>query len=687
MKMDIRSGYNNIRIHPDDRWKAAFTMEFGLFEPNVMFFGLCNSLATFQAYMNRTFQQEINKGWMVIYMDNILIFSMTMTEHRERTRRVLMKIWNEHLFLKPEKCTFDAEEVEYLRMIIRPGQVAMDTAKTKGIVKWPTPKSVKDVRSFLGFCNFYCTFISHYSDIAWPLIHLTKKDTPFFWTAQCQDTFQDLKECFIKQPVLRNPDPSQQFAVATDASLVATGGVLLQTDENGIYHPCAYLSQSLNPAERNYQIFDRELLAVICALNEWHYYLEGNAHPVIVFTDHKNLLYFHTAQKLTRRQARWQLTLSLFDIELHHVAGTKLAVPDALSHCPDHDDGSRDNEDAVLLPDSLFVRLINNDLLDVLVTSNPLDNPVFKTASDALDGVCLPPMKSALSNWKIEKGVLYFKTHAYIPPAHCAAIVTHYNDHITAGHPGHFKTEELVKREAWWPSMGTYIHKYVEGCALCQQMKSDTDLVRPPLVPIPSSATHPFSQISIDLITDLPVSGGFDSIMVMVDHGLMKGVIIIPCLKTITSEGVAKLFLKHVYCRFGLHDKVISDRGPQFLSRFSKELAWLLDYAIAPSMAYHPQTDGQTEWLNQELETYLRIYCRNNPGDWIEHIPITEFVHNHWKHDAQNASPFFLMMGYEPCAIPHLIPNSTVPAAEDPRRSHRMLQCCYANNGRTILRR
>jgi Reverse transcriptase (RNA-dependent DNA polymerase) len=166
MKMDIQSGYNNIRIHPNDRWKAAFTTEFGLFEPNIMFFGLCNSPATFQAYMNRTFQQEINEGWMVIYMDDILIFSTTMAEHRERTRRVLMKIQKEYLFLKPEKCTFDAEEVEYLGMIIRPGQVAMDTAKTKGISEWPVPKSVKDVWSFLGFCNFYHTFISHYSDIA-----------------------------------------------------------------------------------------------------------------------------------------------------------------------------------------------------------------------------------------------------------------------------------------------------------------------------------------------------------------------------------------------------------------------------------------------------------------------------------------------------------------------------------------
>jgi hypothetical protein len=154
-KMDVRSGYNNIRIHPEDRWKAAFTTEFGLYEPNVMFFGLCNSPATFQAYMNRTFQQEINEGWLVIYMDDLLIFSNDLDEHHTRTRRILEIIRKERLFLKPEKCTFNAQEVEYLGMIVRPGCVAMDVAKTDGIRDWPIPTSVKEVWSFLGFCNFY----------------------------------------------------------------------------------------------------------------------------------------------------------------------------------------------------------------------------------------------------------------------------------------------------------------------------------------------------------------------------------------------------------------------------------------------------------------------------------------------------------------------------------------------------
>jgi hypothetical protein len=311
----------------------------------------------------------------------------------------------------------------------------------------------------------------------------------------------------------------------------------------------------------------------------------------------------------------------------------------------------------------MFAWVLDTVLMEELRQDEP--DELFAWAQDALDGVCLPPMKSLLSNWCISNNILYYKDRAYVPPAQRHSIVTRLHDHPTAGHPGHFKTEELVKRDYWWPSMGTCIHNYVTGCALCQQMKSDTHPVTPPLMPIDSTAVAPFTHLSMDLIVKLPLSGGFDSILVVVDHSLTKGVILIPCNESIDSEGIAKLFVKHVYRRFSLHEKIISDRGPQFISKFSRALAELLQYKIAASTAYHPQTDGQTERLNQELETYLRIYCRSNPETWVEHLPVAKFVHNHQKHDSRNTSPFFLMMGYEPRTLPHVLQNSAIPAANE----------------------
>jgi hypothetical protein len=205
-----------------------------------------------------------------------------------------------------------------------------------------------------------------------------------------------------------------------------------------------------------------------------------------------------------------------------------------------------DNADVTLLPDTMFVQLLNDSLHDALSTNDPSWDPIFSTASDALNGLCLPPMKSALSDWKIVDSILYYKDCAYVPPASRHDLLRRLHDHPMAGHPGRFKTEELVKRDYWWPGLGTDVRKYIEGCALCQQMKSDMHPVTPPLVLIPSTATVPFTFLSVDLITDLPPLGGFNSVMVVVDHGLTKGVIITPCLKTITLEGVAKLFFKHV---------------------------------------------------------------------------------------------------------------------------------------------
>ena len=199
---------------------------------------------------------------------------------------------------------------------------------------------------------------------------------------------------------------------------------------------------------------------------------------------------------------------------------------------------------------------------------------------------------------------------------------------------------------------------------MCQQAKANTHPTSPPLVPIPSSYPCPFQQISCDLITDLPPSQGFDSLLVVVDHGLTKGVILCPTKKTATAKGIATLFFHKVYTHFGLYEKIISDRRLQFASAFTKELGRILGYNLALSTAYHPQTDGETERVNQEVETYFRMYCGNNPTAWVENISHAEFAHNHHPHSITNQFPFFLMMGYEPIPLPTVLPSSSIPAVE-----------------------
>jgi len=666
-KLDLRWGYNNVRIKKGDEWKAAFKTNEGLFEPRVMFFGLCNSPATFQNMMNDIFRDMIDEGWLVIYIDDMLLFSKDPKEHRERTLRVLQRLKENDLFLKGEKCKFDVTEVEFLGMILRPGEIAMDPSKLAGIKDWPTPSNLKAVRSYLGFCNFYRRFIPYYSDIARPLNDLTRKDRQWKWTTECQKSFDTLKQRFGEAPVLKMPDSFKPFIIESDASKFATGAVLRQQDINGDWHPCGYISQSLNPAERNYQIYDRELLGVVRALATWRHYLHGSPHPVTMLSDHKNLTYFRTAQKLNPRQARWSLLLSQFNMKLVHVPGSRMVQSDGLSRREDFNPGKDDeNEDAVMLPENLFVKTMDTDLQGHILTVMDKDDIITK-ALEALKTGGIPPMRSKLTDWKINDGMVFYKERCYVPPNEelRRKIVQRYHDAPTMGHPGRFKTLELLRRDYWWPGDYTFVKNYVDGCGICQQMKINTHPTTPPLMPIRGpTSTRPFSQISCDFITDLPESSGYDALMVVVDHGLTKGVILIPCTKTITAEQTALKLHENLYRRFGLSDKFISDRGPQFNSAVFKEWGRLLGTKIAMSTAYHPQTDGETERTNQEIEAYLRIYCGNNPNSWASHLSNLEFSHNNRVHSARNASPFYLMMGYNPKMLPIPYVRSPVPEVQ-----------------------
>jgi hypothetical protein len=301
--------------------------------------------------MNGIFQDLITEGVVSVYLNDILIFTNSLEEHRRITCLVLYCMHEHKLYLRPEKCKFERTRIEYLGIIISHNKVEMDPVKIAGVADWPTPSNQKEVQSFVGFVNFYQCFIPGFSHHARALFDLTMKDIRFIWGLPQEDSFMKLKELVTSAPVLILPNNDLPFRLEVDGSGIATGAVLSQ---HNVWHPITFLSKVLNPVERNYEMHDTEMLAIIRGLEEWRHYLEGAMHPVEIWTDHKNLEYFQVAQKLNRRQACWSLYLSCFDFTLHHKPGRSMGKPDALSRWADHGSGQGDNDNLTLLAPELF---------------------------------------------------------------------------------------------------------------------------------------------------------------------------------------------------------------------------------------------------------------------------------------------------------------------------------------------
>ena len=329
-KLDIISAFNRLRIKEGDEALTAFRTRFGLFEYLVMPFGLCNGPASFQEYINNTLREHLDK-FCTAYLDDILIYSDNELEHEVHVKLILRKLREAGLQADITKCEFHVTQVPYLGLIITTEGVKMDPSKIDTIVNWPTLINVKDVQSFLGFANFYRRFIYGYSRIANPLTRLTRKDVPFVWSQECQKAFNTLKEAFTSEIILRHYNPDHKIVVETDASDYVSGGILSQYDENEVLHPVAYFSKKHNPAECNYEIYDKELMAIVRAFEEWRPELEGSTYPVEVITDHKNLEYFMSTKQLSRRQARWSEFLSRFNYRITYRPGKAGGKPDALT--------------------------------------------------------------------------------------------------------------------------------------------------------------------------------------------------------------------------------------------------------------------------------------------------------------------------------------------------------------------
>ena len=670
-KLDIIAAFNRLRMKEGEEWKTAFRTRYGLFEYLVMPFGLHGAPAFFQHYINDILREYLDI-FCTAYIDDILIYSNTLGEHKGHVRKVLSALRSAGLQVEITKCEFHVEEVLYLGMIVGRYGIKMDPAKVAAIKEWATPINVKDVQSFLGFANFYRRFIRGFSEIAAPLTALTGKKTVWEWTPQCQLAFENLKVLFCTAPVLALYDPDLECVVETDASDHVSAGVFSQRGSDGLIRPIAFFSKKHSPAECNYEIYDKELLAVVLAFQEWRAELEGSPHPVKVLSDHRNLEYFMTTKQLNRRQARWAEYLSRFDFKIHYRPGKLGTKPDALTRrsgdLPSEGDPRLEFQKQVVLKphqihlDQSTLKLaptrisevegndnedLNRTLDDIIAEKYPGDNFANEIIKLLTDGA-RHSKKITLSECEIRDGKLFYQKRMYVPNDDelRARVCEAHHDAPSAGHPGRTKTLELVRRSYFWPRMRTLIARYVRNCHTCSRSKSRRHAKYGVLKPLPVPNQR-WKDISMDFVTGLPVSQGFDAILVVVDR-LTKMRHMIATNTTATAEDVADLYVNNIYKLHGFPNTIVSDRGPQFAALFWKELCKRLQTARLLSTAFHPETDGQTEISNAGMEQYLRAYTTYLQDDWSKWLGLAEFSANNAISETTQCSPFFANYGYNP---------------------------------------
>ncbi|KAJ1571697.1 hypothetical protein NDA11_002284 [Ustilago hordei] len=582
-KLDLRAAYNLIRVAKGDEWKTAFGTQLGLYEYLVMPFGLANAPAHFQSFINVIFRDIIGV-YVVVYLDDFLIFSDTEEVHVKHVTEVLTRLKSNRLFAKLSKCEFHTKTVEFLGYIIKPTGIEMDPEKIRTVKEWPMPASIHDIQRFLGFANFYRRFIAHFARIAKPLTSLvkpTERFKKFELPEEAQQAFHQLIQAFTSAGVLQHFDYHLPTRLETDASDFAIAGVLKQEHE-GRWHPVAFYSRKMSSAEKNYEIHDKELLAV---------YRPGDKGG--------------EPDALTRR-ADMQPAGEEQD---HNVR--QLLPPRVFAETADHDS-------TLVAPMLSMESIASKGLKDLVKIFQPLDQELQEIHSRS-------PSSSRTTYGTVEEG--------------------------------RDATIKAAQRHYWWPSMTAWIADYVASCPVCARYKAPRHRPYGLLQPL-ATPDRPWGSISLDFIEGLPPSKKYDSktydsILVIVDR-LTKFAILAPTHKTVTAKQTAVLLYGHMVRLFGYPDHMVSDRGRQFISGAWKAFAEQMGVKHSLSTAYHPQTDGQTERVNQVVEQYLRMYCNYEQNDWADLLDTAAFVYNNTVHNSIGVSPFFACYGWNPKAHPDI---------------------------------
>ncbi|UYV78935.1 hypothetical protein LAZ67_17000317, partial [Cordylochernes scorpioides] len=630
--IDLKSGYWQVEVEEKDKEKTAFTTAHGLYEFNVMPFGLCNAPATFERNMENMLG---NLRWQIClcYLDDVIIYSSDFSTHLKRIEAVLKCFREANLKLNNKKCQFAFEELEILGHITNQHGIKPAEQNIKAIRDFPRPKKIKEVQSFLGMCSYYRKFIKGFSKIADPLTSLIKKNVPFTWTENQEKAFQTLKVALINPPILGHFDPNAITYIHTDASNIGLGATLVQKfgDKEKVI---SYLSRTLSKPEQNYSTTEKECLAVVWSMSKLRPYLYGRHFKIV--TDHHALCWLKNLKDPTGRLARWALKIQEYNFEIIHKSGKKHLDADGLSRGP-----LPENE-----WDEDYERLFLNQIIDE-------KDDFIENIKENLSG----NKRSITQNFKEENGCLYKKNPnpegrawlLVVPKKRRKEVMSEYHNHMLNGHLGVARTTYRLKNKYYWPSMLRDVSEFVKTCHLCQSRKGSNHLPSGLLQPIPP-ANYPFERIGIDFVGPLPSTKRRRKwIIVLTDYYTKYAET--KAVSEATVKEVSTFLIEHIILRHGAPRFLISDRGSQFTSNLMKEVMKMCKVKHCFTTSYHPQTNGLTERLNRTLINMISMYVNTDQKNWDEILPFITHAYNTTIQETTGYSPFFLLFGREPMSL------------------------------------
>ncbi|GJX14792.1 reverse transcriptase domain-containing protein [Tanacetum coccineum] len=595
----LRSGYHQLRVHEDDIPKTAFRTRYGHFEFTVMPFGLTNAPAVFMDLMNRVCKPYLDK-FVIVFIDDILIYSKTKEEHEVHLKLVLELLRKEKLYAKFSKCEFWLQEVHFLGHVVNQSGIHVDPSKIEAVKNWKAPTTPSE------------------------------KNQKYEWGKKEEEAFQTLKNNLCDAPILSLPDGIEDFVVYCDASNQGLGCVLMQRGK-----VIAYASRQLKIHEKNYTTHDLELGAVVFALKTWRHYLYGT--KSVIYTDHKSLQHIFDQKELNMRQRRWIELFSDYECEIRYHPGKANVVADALSR----------KERVKPRRVRAMAMTIQSGVKEMILAAQGEAFKQENVLAERLHGLDQQMERK-------EDGSLYFMDRIWVPLVGDVRMVILDEAHKSkySVHPGADKMYHDLRDMYWWPGMKRDIATYVSKCLTCAKVKAEhqrpSGLLQQPEIP-----EWKWDRITMDLITKLPRSrSGHDAIWVIVDR-LTKSAHFLAIREDFNTEKLARLYIDVIVARHGVPVSIISDRDGRFTSHFWQTVQRALGTRLDLSTAYHPQTDGQSERTIQTLEDMLRACVIDFGGSWDVHLPLAEFSYNNSYHSSIRCAPFEALYGRK-CRSPVL---------------------------------